>query len=156
MQITTYTLMQNKYHVMAAASSPKIGNLELHTLSSSPTPGEGSLLNWKIDSTTKRKLAIVLLLQVQQTSKVEKCARDRIMGIMNFVREAKTKQLFRSLCIEHFSAETRTNGNCQISVTFSDTILRAIEKQYVLFCRHKRHDQKAHIAAASFSEEIEH
>ena len=36
MQITTYTLMQNKYHVMAAASSPKIGNLELHTLSSSP------------------------------------------------------------------------------------------------------------------------
>ena len=40
MQITTYTLMQNKYHVMAAASSPKIGNLELHTLSSSPTPGE--------------------------------------------------------------------------------------------------------------------
>ena len=101
MQITTYTLMQNKYHVMAAASSPKIGNLELHTLSSSPTPGEGSLLNWKIDSTTKRKLAIVLLLQVQQTSKVEKCARDRIMGIMNFVREAKTKQLFRSLCIEH-------------------------------------------------------
>ena len=74
---------------------------------------------------------------------------------MNFVREAKTKQLFRSLH-RAFPAETQTNGNCQISVTFSDTILRAIEKWYVLFCRHKRHDQKAHIAAASFSEEIEH